>query len=105
MSSARWPEKIPELMIDKMAQLDDPRTVRLYQLIDELVEVGIDENRLTAVADLLVEMLEESAERGELDRQNEEMGDEAFIGLIDSFASDAHPVVERLQELLAERTE
>ncbi len=31
------------------------------------------------------------------------MSDDAFIGLIDSFASDAHPMVERLQELLAER--
>jgi DNA-binding transcriptional MerR regulator len=103
LMAARWPEKIPELMVDKMAQLDDPRTVKLHRLIDELVEVGLDEDRLSAVADLIVEMAEEAAERGELERQNEDMGDDAFIGLIDSFASDAHPMVERLQELMAER--
>ena len=55
------------------------------------------------MADLMAEMLEQSAERGELDQQNEEMSDDAFIALLDSFASDAHPMVERLQELLAER--
>src|SRR5690242_13372431 len=29
LMAARWPEKIPELMADKQAQLEDPRTVRL----------------------------------------------------------------------------
>lgn len=101
--AARWPEKIPEFMVDKTAQLDDPRTVQLYRLIDELVEAGIDEDRLSAVADLMAEMAEQSAERGELDRQNEEMSDDGFVALLDSFASDAHPIVERLQELMAAR--
>jgi DNA-binding transcriptional MerR regulator len=101
--AARWPEQIPELMADKTAQLDDPRTVQLYRLISELAEVGIDEERLATVADLVAEMAEESAERGELDQQKEDWNDEAFIALLDSFASDAHPMVERLQELLAER--
>ena len=31
LMAARWPEKIPEFMADKTAQLDDPRTVRLYR--------------------------------------------------------------------------
>ena len=61
LMAARWPEKIPEFMADKMAQLDDPRTVQLYRLIGELVEVGMDEERLSAVADLMAEMVEESA--------------------------------------------
>jgi DNA-binding transcriptional MerR regulator len=101
--AARWPEQIPGLMADKTAQLDDPRTVQLYRLISELAEVGIDEDRLSIVADLVAEMAEESAERGELDQQKEHWSDDAFIALLDSFASDAHPMVERLQELLAER--
>ena len=101
--AARWPEKIPEFMVDKLAQLDDPRTVKLYQLLDELVAVGIDEERLRVVADLMAELAEEFAERGELDQQNEEMSDDTFVALLDSFAVDAHPVVERLQELMAER--
>ena len=101
--SARWPEKIPALMVEKMAQLDDPRTVQLYLLIGEMLDVGIDDDRLGAVADVLVEMAEEAAERGELDRHNEEMSDDTFIALIDSFAADAHPMIDRLQELMAER--
>jgi hypothetical protein len=31
------------------------------------------------------------------------MGDDAFIAVMDSFATDAHPMVARLQELMAER--
>jgi DNA-binding transcriptional MerR regulator len=101
--SARWPDLIPALMVDKMAQLDDPRTVQLYRLIGEMVDVGMDEDRLRVVADLLVEMVEESAERGELDRHRAETGDDAFVALIDSFAAGSHPMIERIQELMAER--
>ena len=103
LMAARWPERIPEFMADKMAQLDDPRTVRLYQLIGELAEVGVDEGRLNAVADLMVEMIEESARSGDLARQSETMSDDAFVDLLDSFATDAHPMIERLRELMAER--
>ena len=103
LMAARWPEKIPEFMVDKLAQLDDPRTVQLYRMLDDLVAGGLDEEKLNAVADLLAELAEQSAERGDLDRQSEEMSDEGFIALLDSFASDAHPMVERLTELMAER--
>lgn len=101
--AARWPEKIAEFMADKMAQLDDPRTMRLYRVIGELLEDGVDDDRLSSLADLLAELVEESAARGELDQQNEEWSDDAFIALLDSFASEAHPMIERLQELMAER--
>jgi DNA-binding transcriptional MerR regulator len=103
LMAARWPEKIPELMVDKLAQLEDPRTVQLYRLIGDLLEFGPDEERLNAVADLIAEIAEQAAERGDLDRQNAEMNDDAFVALIDSFASDSHPLMERLQELMAER--
>lgn len=101
--AARWPEKIPDLMADKTAQLDDPRTMRLYLLIGELVEGGTDEDLLVSIADLLAEMSEEAAARGDLERQRDDLGDDAYVALIDSFASEAHPAVERLQELMAER--
>ena len=101
--AARWPEKISAFMVDKMAQLEDPRTMQLYQLIGEMHESGIDEDRLNVVADLLAEMSEDSAERGGLEQQNAEWNDDTFVALIDSFASDAHPMVERLKELMVER--
>jgi len=103
LMAARWPDKIPELMVDKLSQLEDPRTVQLYRLIGDLLELGPDEERLNAVADLIAEIAEQAAERGDLDRQAEDLNDDAFVALIDSFASNSHPLVERLQELMTER--
>lgn len=103
LMAARWPERIPEYVAEKVAMLDDPRIRKLNRLIGELLEVGLDERRLAEVADLIAEMSEEAAERGELDRQREEMDDDAFVALLDSFAADSHAIVERLQELMAER--
>jgi DNA-binding transcriptional MerR regulator len=103
LMAARWPDQIPELMADKRAQLEDPRTVQLYLLIGELVEHGADEQRLQALADLIAEISEQAEERGDLDRQRAELDDDAFIALVDSFASDSHPMMERLQQLVAER--
>ena len=103
LMAARWPGEIPALMADKVRQLEDPRTVQLYRLIGDLVELGPDEDRLNAVADLIAEIAQQAAERGDLDRQNEELDDDAFVALIDAFAADADPLVERLQELMGER--
>ncbi|GAA1478426.1 MerR family transcriptional regulator [Nocardioides aestuarii] len=103
LMAARWPDRIPEFMVDKQQRLDDPRTVRLYLLIGELAQEGYDEERLVEVADLMVELTEESERDGELELAEEEMGDDAFIAVMDAFATDAHPMVARLQELMAER--
>ncbi len=103
LMAARWPEKIPELIADKLVQLEDPRTVQLYRLIGELLELGPDEKRLNAVADLIAEIAEQAAERGDLSRQREELNDDAFVALVDAFASESDPLVVRLQELMAER--
>lgn len=103
LMAARWPEKIPALMTDKLVQLEDPRTVRLYRLIGELLEVGPDEQRLNTVADLIAEISEQAAQRGDLERQRDEMDDDGFIALVDAFASESHPLVRRLQELMADR--
>jgi DNA-binding transcriptional MerR regulator len=100
--AARWPEAMPEMMADKIAQLSDPRTLRLYQLFGQMVEGGEDDELLTETADLLVTMFEEAEATGTLNRQSEELADEGFVALVDSFA-DGHQMVERLRKLLAER--
>ena len=102
LMAARWPEAMPEMMADKIAQLSDPDTLRLYRLIGQLVEDDADQELLAETADLLVTMFEQAAAEGELDRQNEQFADEGFVALLDSFAG-AYPVVGRLQELVAER--
>lgn len=101
--AARYPETIPSVIADKVAQLADPRILRLYQLIGRLtVESGSDD-LLREIADLMSDLYEEAAASGDLDRQNEIMPDRAFIRLLDSFSYAAHPAVARLGKLLAER--
>jgi DNA-binding transcriptional MerR regulator len=103
LMAARLPEAIPALMAEKVTQLDNPKVVRLYQLIGQIAENGEDEELLRETADLLIELFEQAAASGELDRQDEQMPDAAFIRLMDSFADAAHPAVARLRELIAER--
>jgi DNA-binding transcriptional MerR regulator len=103
LMAARFPDALPWLMAEKVAQLDDPQVVRLYQLIGRIAESGGDEELLHETADLMSEMFEQAAASGELARQDEQMSDADFIHLMDSFADAAHPAVGRLRELLAER--
>jgi DNA-binding transcriptional MerR regulator len=103
LMAARFPDMIQALMADKVAQLANPKTVELYQLIGRIAENGEDEELLRHTADLMSELIQQAADNGELDRQDEYMPDAAFIGLMDSFADASHPAVGRLRELIAER--
>jgi DNA-binding transcriptional MerR regulator len=100
--AARWPEAMPEMMADKVAQLADPDTVRLYGLLGRMAEGEDGEALLHETSDLLVGMFERALAAGVLDQQTERFADEGFVALVDSFA-DAHPVVERLRELVTAR--
>jgi len=101
LMAARWPESLPALMADKVAQLEDPKIVRLYQLIAQIAEDGEDEELLSETADLLSEMFEQAAASGQLEWQGEQ--DAAFIGLMDSFADASHPAIARLRQLIEQR--
>jgi len=101
LMAARWPETMPALMVDKVAQLDDPRLVRLYQLIGRLAQDGENEELLQETADVMIEMFEQAADSGQLDWQGDQ--DAAFVGLMDSFADASHPAVARLRQLIAQR--
>jgi len=102
--AARYPEQIPAFMADKVEQLRDPRVVRFYRLVSEALDAGegAQEGLAQEMAGLLVELFEEAAASGHLDQQDLNMDDSAFVQLLDSMA-DAHPTVQRLRELLAER--
>lgn len=103
LMAARWPEVIPALMVEKVAQLANPKVVRLYQLIGRIADDWEDEALLRETADLMSELFEQAAADGELDQQDEFTPDTAFVHLMDSFADAAHPAVARLRELVAER--
>ncbi|MBO0842233.1 MAG: MerR family transcriptional regulator [Nocardioides sp.] len=101
--AARYPDQIPAFMADKRAQLEDPRTVRFYQLIGKVLDSGDDYEPLVGeMADLLVELFEEAAASGQLDDQALAMDDSAFVQMLDSLAN-GHPMVDLLREFLAER--
>src|SRR5262249_4114927 len=98
LMAARWPEAIPAVMADKVAQLANPNVVRFYQLIGRIAENWQDEDLLRETADLMSELLEQAAASGELDWQDEHMPDAAFIRLMDSFADASHPAIARPRE-------
>jgi DNA-binding transcriptional MerR regulator len=103
--AARYPDQIVAFMDDKVRQLEDPRNVRFYQLISRMMTGEVaddDESLLLEMADLLVEMFEEAAASGQLEQQDLDMDDSAFVQLLDSMAEE-QPMIVRLQQLVAER--
>jgi len=102
--AARYPDQISAFMDDKVRQLEDPRVVRFYQLLSQML-TGDDEGSEDLVgetADLLVELFEDAAASGQLEQQDLTMDDSAFVQLLDSMA-EGHPMVTRLRASIAER--
>jgi hypothetical protein len=95
-------------MVDKQAQLDDPLMRRFLQVMGALL-AGDDESeaRLAETADLLTEMAEQAAARGELDLQDDVLPDSSFADLLDTVVLAAGPRMvrlrDRIQELMVER--
>lgn len=102
--AARYPGQIPAFMADKVAQLQDPRVVRFYRLLGQMLETeAVKQEQLAQdMADLLVELFEEAANSGQLDQQDLHMDDSVFVKLLDSMA-DVHPTTHRLRAILEER--
>lgn len=106
--AAQWPEKIAEFMAEKEAHLDDPLMRRFLQSMGALL-TGDDESEalMAEIADVLVEMAEQAAASGELDRQDEELSDGSFVDLLDTVVLAAGPRMVRLrdqlQDLMVER--
>ena len=103
LMAARYPEELPAIMADKVAQLANPKIVQIYQLIGRIAENWPDEELLRQIADLMSQLAEHAAALGELDWQDQHTPDPAFIRLMDSFADASHPAIPRLRQLLAER--
>lgn len=102
--AARWPDRIAEWMPAKWAQLDDPKNVRLYRLLGEVLESEDDDDpRVEEAVDLLVEIVEAAAARGELDHPDEAFEDAPFVKLLDALVVELDPRGKRLLDLLRER--
>jgi DNA-binding transcriptional MerR regulator len=106
--AAQWPVRIAEYMAVKEAQLDDPLMRRFLRTMGALLTGDVEsEARLAETADVLAEMAEQAAARGELDEQDEDLTDASFVDLLDTVVLSAGPrmvrVRDRILELLVER--
>jgi DNA-binding transcriptional MerR regulator len=101
--AARWPDQIREWMPGKLAQLDDPQLVRLYRLGSELLETDAgDDPRSQELADILADLLEQDDARGEIS-PGEVAHDDLTFDLLNAFAVESEPRVERMLDLMRER--
>jgi DNA-binding transcriptional MerR regulator len=101
--AARWPEKVLEWMPGKFAQLEDPRVVRLYQVLSQLMETeGTDDPLAVEAADLMAGLAEEAYAAGAI-VPSEWAQDDLPNDLLDDLANAADPRAERLRELMRER--
>ena len=102
--AARWPDQIRQWMPDKLAQLEDPRLVRLYRVLSEIAESdgGDDEPRLAEAADILADLLEQAYAASET-QASEWAGDDLSFDLLDALAVESDPRMERMQQLMRER--
>ncbi|WP_435768814.1 MerR family transcriptional regulator [Nocardioides sp. SYSU DS0651] len=99
--AAHAPEHVEEWMVDKVATLEDPHVVRLYQLLGEALDWTAEDPRLEKVADHLDDLLTRDLEAHGGTLPEAEM-DDSFAALLDSMIAD-HPVGRRLVELVQER--
>ncbi len=100
--AARWPDKVRTWMPAKMAELEDPRVIHLYQVLTKLFETDEpDEALMAEVADLMAAMFEE-AEAARSPELAEVQGDISY-DLLDALAAEMDPRTERMVELMRER--
>lgn len=101
--AARWPDRIPEIIAGKHAQLEDPQLVRLYRILSELLDSdAADDPRLDEAADIMAGLLEQADAAGELDLGDTVYDDLAF-DLLDALAVESDPRTERMLEKMRER--
>ncbi|MEU5960425.1 MerR family transcriptional regulator [Micromonospora parva] len=103
LMAARWPDRVGDWMPGKIAQLDDPQVVRLYQILSGVFDSDTgDDARLEEAADLIAGLAEQAYASGEIDLG--EVGqDDLPFDLLDALAVEADPRLQRLLDLVRER--
>jgi DNA-binding transcriptional MerR regulator len=101
--AARWPDKVLQWIPDKLAQLKDPRIVRLYQVLSKLMETdGTDDPLALEAVDILVELAEQAEAAGGFDTGEVGRDDLAFA-LLDDLADASDERAEWLRDRMRER--
>jgi len=102
--AARWPDRVREWMPGKLAELADPRVVRLYRLLSEVFasDAGDDDPRLREVADIMAELAEQAYAAGAT-FTSDVASDDLQFELLDALAVESDPRARRMMELMRER--
>ncbi len=100
MVAAQLPDQIDSVIAKKHAELDDPMTVRLYQLLSDGLDWSVDDPRVVEVADCMEHLMVRATDAGETG----DLGlDDQFIDVLDASAVRTSPVARRLRSILEER--
>ncbi|WP_406061965.1 MerR family transcriptional regulator [Micromonospora sp. NBC_00860] len=101
--AARWPDRIVDIMPEKVAHLDNPQVVRLYRVLSEIFDDDVqDDPRLAEAADIMADLAEQAyaAGKGVL---ADAPADDLPHDLIDALADESDPRAQQLRELMRER--
>jgi DNA-binding transcriptional MerR regulator len=101
--AAQIPDQMPALMALKRSQIEDPAVTAMYFDLVEAADWDTEDPRLSAIADRLVAMIEEDAERWSDDQVADFALDDELVALLDEVFVNAVPVARRLLRLLEER--
>jgi DNA-binding transcriptional MerR regulator len=101
--AAQIPDRMPALMALKRAQIEDPAVTAMYFDLVEAVDWDADDPRLPAVADRLVTMFEQDADRWSEVQAVDFALDDELVSLLDEVFVNAVPIARRLLRLLEAR--
>jgi DNA-binding transcriptional MerR regulator len=109
--NARYPEKVPEWMAGKSAQLARPAFADMYLTLDKARELDADDPQLEEVADRIVavfrqltdELAEEQAAGPVATAPEEADLEQPVVELLDTIFVEASPAWRRLVELVEQR--
>ncbi|WP_430782074.1 MerR family transcriptional regulator [Actinoplanes sp. G11-F43] len=97
--AARWPDQVAGWIPSKLQQLEDPRLVRLYRLLSEMLDIDdVGDERIEEAADIMAALAEEASAAGYTTED-----DDTSLDLLDALADESDPRAERMRELLRER--
>jgi DNA-binding transcriptional MerR regulator len=101
--AAQIPDQMPALMALKRAQIEDPAVTAMYLDLVEAVDWQADDPRLPELANRLVAMFEEDAERWSDEETADFDLDDELVDLLDEVFVSAVPVARTLLHLLEQR--
>jgi len=100
MIAAQVPDRIDSIIAAKHTELDDPTTLRLYQLVSDGLDWSADDPRVVEVADCIEQLMVRALDSGETG----DLGlDDRFVDMLDETAVRTSPAARRLRSILEER--